>query len=91
MQSTYIDEVRLRTELAATLFQQGRLAEAEQVAREALAPRLKYIYLTKYGDSKFNSETAMPMTQLAEILNERGRLTDAEYLARVAIHMHRSD
>ncbi len=84
---THVDIIGLQADLAANLLQQGRLAEAELIAREGVVHGFRQIKVF----SKFYSNTAQATAQLAEVLSEQNRLEDAEYVARVAISLHRID
>lgn len=84
---TFFDYNRALVELSSNLLQQGRLAEAEQIARDAVLKRLAVNYKT----DRFNIRTATAFTQLAAVLNEQGRLEDAEYVVRIAFHLHEFD
>ncbi len=67
-----------KKQLAGSLKKQGRLVEAEVVAREALLEALA-------GIGRNNATTADVARQLAGILLSQGRYTEAEKLSREAI------
>ena len=67
--------------LASNLRRQGRLVEAEVIAREALLEALKKI-------GRDNATTADAAAQLAQVLREQGRYADSEKLVRVVIDIH---
>jgi CHAT domain-containing protein len=67
--------------LASNLRRQGRLVEAEVIAREGLLEALKNI-------GRDNATTADGAAQLASILREQGRYADAEKLIRVVVDIH---
>jgi serine/threonine-protein kinase len=69
--------------LAYTLHHANKLAEAESVAREALAiDRMM-------SDKDRNPSLAWSLDELAAILNEQGRLAEAEDLLREALAIQR--
>ena len=72
----------VRLELARTLMRQGRLQEAEVVARDALGSRL--------SRSNISSASGALLAQLGEIFYEQGRYADAEKLAREAVKLMRA-
>ncbi|MFQ5755080.1 MAG: CHAT domain-containing protein, partial [Acidiferrobacterales bacterium] len=83
----YGDPDQLSAELAANLLHQGRLAEAERHARDAVKEAFTY----RPDSRKFTARTAQLLIQLSAVYLEQDRLDDAEYLARLAITMHAID
>ncbi len=88
----HVDRFYLWSTLSTNLVQQGRLAEAELVAREGLEEvfLLRFVAVG-YKTRIFRSQTAQIVTQLAAVLYEQDRLDDAEYVARTAVTMHEVD
>ena len=76
----YEDTVRI--ELAENLVKQGRLVEAEVVARKALLRTLGRV-------GRYSEDTAYILQGLIKVLNEQGRFADAEKLAAAAIDIYR--
>ena len=72
----------IRLELARTLMRQGRLQEAETVARDALGSRL--------SRNTISPVSGALLAQLGEVLYEQGRYADAENLAREAVKLMRA-
>ena len=69
--------------LAYNLLRQGRLVEAEIVARDALLEVLK-------TSGKFSKRTAAAAYRLADILNEEGRPEEGAALAQAALDIYRT-
>jgi CHAT domain-containing protein len=85
--SLFVDRDRQGADLAANLFQQGRLTEAELQARNAV----KLAFNNVNPMLVHTAQTAQPVAQLADVLLEQGRVDDAEYMARTAIRLHEID
>jgi CHAT domain-containing protein len=87
MMVVYSDPDQLSAQLSANLLQQGRFAEAERHARDAVKEAFTY----RPDSLKFTARTAQLFIQLSAVYLELDRLDDAEYLARLAISMHAVD
>jgi CHAT domain-containing protein len=67
--------------LVPTLLEQGKYAEAEASARNALKRSLEYF-------GKYSPATGSVVARLANVLSEQGRGQEAAALARAAIHIY---
>ena len=83
----YVDIHRLRSDFSFNLLNQGRLAEAELVARAAVKKVTGHV--SNIG--RYTAVSAQPFAQLASVLLEQGRIADAEYIARTAVQIHNID
>jgi CHAT domain-containing protein len=84
---SHVNVSEMRADLARVILLQGRVMEAEAVAREWISKSR----LNSPNSLNYDGDHAALVAVMAAIMIEQGKVKDAEYLARIAVNMHESN